>query len=110
MSLAAVTPAQARPAGAHRSGGSYHHHSSSRHVNVDVDIHHHHGYGYHRYHYHPVARATTAAVVMGHYYRTLPASCVTAHRGTLIYYHCGTVWYRHAYYGGGVRYLVVTAP
>lgn len=82
-----------------------------RDVNVDVD--HHYDYDWGDY-YHPVARAATAAAVtaevIGTYYRTLPANCVTIYRGAIIYYQCGTVWYRPSYYGTSVQYVVVTAP
>lgn len=76
----------------------------NRNVNVDV---HGHGYGYGA---HPVARGAvagaTAAAVMGSYYRTLPAGCVTVNRGGVVYHHCGSTWYRTE----GNQYLVVPAP
>ena len=82
-------------------------------VNVDRDVHvdvdHHYDYDWGD-HYHPVARAAVAAAVVGTYYRTLPANCVTIYRGAIVYYQCGSVWYRPSYYGTSVQYVVVTAP
>lgn len=85
-----------------------------RDYNVDIDVDHDYDWGDH---YHPVARAAavtaaavTTAAVVGSYYRTLPANCVTIYRGAVVYYQCGTVWYQPSYYGTTVQYVVVTAP
>ena len=83
----------------------------NRNVDVDVDVDHHYGWGGY---YHPVARAATAAVVtaavVGTYYRTLPTSCVTVYRGTVVYYQCSNGWYQPVYSGMTVQYVVVKAP
>jgi len=102
-------------ANAHQSSKSHHRTSGTRNVNantnvnvnrnVNVDVHNGYGYGAH-----PVARGAvagaTAAAVMGSYYRTLPSGCVTVNNGGVIYYHCGSTWYR----AEGSQYLVVPAP
>lgn len=83
----------------------------NRDVNVDVDHHYDYDWGDN---YHPVARAATAAAVtaavVGTYYRYLPANCATIYRGTVVYYQCGSSWYRPVYAGTSVQYIVVTAP
>ena len=62
---------------------------------------------------HPVARgaaiATTAAV-MGSYYNSLPAGCVTVVRIGINYSRCGSTWYQPIYSGATVRYQVVSEP
>ena len=84
--------------------------------NVNINVDHNYGYDYGD-HYHPVARAAvvtaavvTTAAVMGSYYRTLPANCVTVYRGAVVYYQCGSAWYQPSYYGSSVQYVVVVAP
>ena len=56
------------------------------------------------------SRQLSAIEANGTYYRTLPANCVTIYRGAIVYYQCGSVWYRPSYYGTSVQYVVVTAP
>ena len=81
----------------------------NRDVDIDVD-HDYNGWGG----YHPVARATavatTAAVVRGAYYSTLPAGCATVVRVGLTYYQCGGYWYQPSYSGSNVTYVVVDEP
>lgn len=78
-------------------------------VNRNVNVNTHGGYGY-GYGAHPVARGAvagaTAAVVMGSYYRTLPAGCSTMTQAGIVYHHCGSTWYKTE----GSQYLVVPQP
>ena len=78
---------------------------------IDIDIDHNYDWGDH---YHPVARGLAAAVVtsavIGSYYRSLPANCVSVNRGSVIYYQCGSTWYQPSYYGSSVQYVVVNTP
>jgi hypothetical protein len=82
----------------------------NRDVDIDVDVDHDWDNG----RWHPVAAAATAAAVtaavVGSYYRTLPANCVTVYRGAVLYYQCGTAWYQPVYSGMTVQYVVVVAP
>jgi hypothetical protein len=58
----------------------------------------------------PIAVATTAAIVAGSVYRTLPPACAPSPYGGVTYYSCGGYWYQPRYAGSSVEYVVVSQP
>jgi hypothetical protein len=67
--------------------------------------------------YHPVAIgaatgavAVTTAAVIGSSYSALPSGCAKSFHSAIIYYHCGSAWYRPAPLNGGTEYVAVEAP
>ena len=85
----------------------------NRDIDVDVDVHHDIDYDWDD-HWHPVATAaavaTTAAIVRGAIYSTLPPACATVVVNGYSYYQCGGYWYQPQYVGSTVQYVVIDDP